>query len=72
MKGANSRIVVALFYDIDELRNYIRGNNWSIISFENKENGSIMVEIDMKKKVIHSEVIDAVSELECIKYVEEA
>lgn len=58
--------------DIQHLRDYIRKMGYSIISFEKKKDAAVIVEIDLKEKRLHSEVIHEMSELSGIKYLEEA
>ena len=58
--------------DIQHLRNYIKEKGYSIISFEKKEDATVIVEIDLKEKKLHSDVLHDLSEVSGIKYLEEA
>ncbi len=58
--------------DIQHLRDYIKEMGYSIISFEKKKDAAVIVEIDLKEKKLHSDVLHDLSEVSGIKYLEEA
>lgn len=64
--------------DIDDLIKFIRSKGYGISTMEKKReivskniDLTIMMEIDLKKKMSHSEVINELSNLDCVYYIEE-
>ena len=64
--------------DIDDLIKFIRSKGYGISTMEKKREKvsknidlTIMMEIDLKKKMSHSEVINELSNLDCVYYIEE-
>lgn len=60
------------------LLSYIRGKGFSILSMEkqhenvtNESDLSVVLEIDMKKRIIHEKIIHEITELEGVIYLEE-
>lgn len=58
--------------DIQNIRDYIHDKGYSIISFEKKKDSGVMIEIDLKQKMLHSDVLHDISKVQGIKYLEEA
>lgn len=64
--------------DIDDLIKFIRSKGYGISTMEKKREKvsknidlTIMMEIDLKKKMSHSEVVSELSNLDCVYYIEE-
>lgn len=64
--------------DIDDLIKFIRSKGYGISTMEKKReivskniDLTIMMEIDLKKKMSHSEVVSELSNLDCVYYIEE-
>ena len=65
-------------YGMKPLLAYVRANGYSILTMEkqhdsvtNESDISVMLEIDMKKRILHEKIIHEISEIEGIIYLEE-
>lgn len=64
--------------DIDRLMNYLHEKNYKLLTLEKRKDKvskghfSVLMEIDLQKRIIHTDVIHEIGKLEGLFYIEEA